>query len=162
MASRADRPHRDDDRSTSRPDYNPPENGARPHDDDDRPHHRARTHNGNHRPDPMKISNALSDTFAHAVERGATLLGNNIRAFQDETTRFVSHRVERDMEAMEEIARSRSLMELFSAQQRWFTNLTTDYSNGFMRLSRMTGEAAEETMDSGRRLAEQSRRATDA
>jgi hypothetical protein len=186
MATRDDRPYRDDDdrprpRDT-RAENGPPESGWRPNDEedrprdmrrpgpprqfeeeyeDDRPRRRTRGPNGDHRPDPVQISNALSDTFAHAVEHGAKLLGNNIRAIQDETARFVSHRVERDMAAMEEIARSRSLMELFSVQQRWLTNLTNDYSKGLMRLSRITGAAAEESMESGRRMAEQGRRATE-
>jgi hypothetical protein len=122
---------------------------------------RERPQNGHRRPDPMEIGHALTDTLANAVERGAALLGNNIRAFQDETARFVSRRVERDMAAMEEIARSRNLMEVFSVQQRWLTNLTTDYSRGMMRLSRLTGAVAEETMESGRRTAENARRATE-
>lgn len=109
----------------------------------------------------MQISNALTDSFATAVQRGAALLGNNMRAFQDETARFVSHRVERDMEAMEEFARARSFMELFSVQQRWLSNLTSDYSKGFARFSQLTGAAAEETTETGRRTADNARRAVD-
>jgi len=187
MASRADRPFRENDRPPreTRGENSPPQNGWRPDEEEDRrremrrpygpPHRiededdermdrrsrRARSQNGQLRPDPMQIGHALTDTFASAVERGATLLGNNIRAFQDETARFVTRRVERDMEAMEEIARSRNLMELFSVQQRWLTNLTTDYSRGMMRLSRLTGSVAEETMESGRRAADSARRMAD-
>lgn len=188
MASRAERPYRDDDRPPppreTRAEGAPPPNGWRPEEDEeDRPREMRRAYgpprqfendserneeralrrpsqNGR-RPDPMQISNALTDTFASAVERGASLIGNNIRAFQDETARFVARRAERDMEAMEDFARSRSLMELFSVQQRWLTNLTSDYSTGFMRLSRLTGAAAEESMETGRRVAESGRRAAD-
>jgi hypothetical protein len=185
MASRADRPFRDDDRPPREPraEQGPPQNGWRPEEEEDRPREmrrpygpprqfegdddermegrRRRPQNGQRRPDPMEIGHALTDTFASAVERGATLLGNNIRAFQDETARFVTQRVERDMEAMEEMSRSRNLMELFSVHQRWLTNLTTDYSRGMMRLSRLTGSVAEETMESGRRAADNARRMAD-
>lgn len=160
MASRADRPYRDE-RPTPR--ETRAENGP-PRDFDDAAEEHSftnRPRNGHRVSDPIQVGNALTDTLASAVERGATLLGNNIRALQDETARFVTHRVERDMQAMEEMSRSRNLMELFSVQQRWFTNLTTDYSRRMMRLGRLTGTIADETIESGRRVADEARHSID-
>jgi hypothetical protein len=101
-------------------------------------------------PDPY----AVGDTYVMALKRSADLVGNNVRTIQDQTTRFVSRRMERDMEAMEEIARSRSLLELFGIQQKWLSGVASDYSDEMIRLARLAGSAIEDSVGATNRMRE--------
>jgi hypothetical protein len=169
MAGRSERTFRDDDYSNRGDDYprarppraeqRDPDDGRRPEleemrgPDDDRregeggPRARMRPGNGGRRrPYPTLPSpEAISDTYAMAIERGAALLGDNVRNLQNETARFLSRRVESDMQAMQDMARSRSLIELFGVQQRWFSTLARDYSEEMIRFARVTNSAVQDT-----------------
>ena len=128
-------------------------------DQDERGGHRARrTRNGSQRDGlPLNVASALSDTYAAAIERSASLIGNNLRMLQDETLRFMTLRLEHDATVMEEMGRARNLFDLFSIQQRWLNDMATAYSQEFMRLGRLTANVAEDSMSAGRAVGERFR-----
>ncbi len=47
------------------------------------------------------------------------MLGKNMRVYQDETVRFVTERLEHDTATLEQLGKSRSVLDLFAIQQRW-------------------------------------------
>jgi hypothetical protein len=99
-------------------------------------------------PDPY----IMGDTYVSALQRGTALMTDNVRNLQDETARFMSRRLERHMEAMEDIARSRSLLELFGIQQKWLSGIASDYGDEMIRLARMAGNAVEDSVERADRL----------
>lgn len=168
MASRSERAFRDDDYRTRDDEYPRARRRAESRDVDDMrlesegmngpggpmreepdppPHDRMRPGNGGRRRSysALPAPEAISDTYVMAIERSAALLGNSVRNFQNETTRFLSRRVECDMQAMEDMARSRNLVELFGVQQKWLSTLARDYSDEVIRFARVTGDAVRDT-----------------
>ena len=99
---------------------------------------------------PLAVASAFSDTYVTAIERSASLIGNNLRLWQGETMRFMSERLERDAEIMEQFGQAKNLMDFFAIQQRWLNEVATSYSQEFMRLSQLTTSAAEQGMSAGR------------
>jgi len=122
---------------------------------------RMRERNGAGRSLPLGMASALSDSYMTALERGASMIGNNLRLLQDETMRFVTRRLEHDAYTMEEMGRARNFLDLFAIQQKWLNETATAYSQEFMRLSRLTANVTEEGMSVGREVGERMREAGD-
>lgn len=99
---------------------------------------------------PLAVASAFNDTYVSALERSASLIGNNLRLLQGQTMRFMSERLQRDAEIFQELGQARNLMDVFAVQQRWLNDVATSYSQEFMRLSRLTTSAAEEGLATGR------------
>ena len=101
----------------------------------------------------------LSDAFVTAFERGAQVLGENLRIYQDETVRFVTERLEQDTQMLEQLGKSRSMFDLFTVQQKWLSAATRAYSEEFMRLSKLTGDATQRSAQETRTAINETRRA---
>lgn len=129
--------------------------------EDEREARRGRGRNGAGRGVPLSMASALSDTYVTALERGASMFGNNLRLLQDETMRFVTQRLEHDAYTMEEMGRAKNFLALFAIQQKWLNETATAYSQEFMRLSRLTANVTEEGMSIGRESGERMRGAGD-
>lgn len=99
---------------------------------------------------PLAAASAFNDTYVSALERSASLIGNNLRLLQGQTMRFMSERLQRDAEIFQELGQARNLMDVFAVQQRWLNDVATSYSQEFMRLSKLTTSAAEEGLATGR------------
>jgi hypothetical protein len=97
---------------------------------------------------------AIGDSYAEALQRGAAILSDNVRHFQNETARFINRRAERDLEVIEDLSRSRSLFDVFGAHQRWLSSMARDYSDGLMRMTRLGSGAVRETVSEVERMRE--------
>ena len=93
-------------------------------------------------PLPVRMTSSLSDAFVTAFERGAAVLGENMRMYQDETVRFMTERLEHDTATLEQLGKSRSVLDLFAIQQQWLNATTRAYNEEWMRLGKLTGDAA--------------------
>jgi len=101
---------------------------------------------------PLAAASTIGETYVAALGRSASLIGNNIRLWQGETMRFMSERLERDAEIIEELGEAKNLMDFFAIHQRWLNDVAAAYSQEFMRLSKLTARAAEEGMTAGRSI----------
>ena len=108
---------------------------------------------------PLRVTSSLSHALVAALERGASILGGNIRMYQDETMRFMTERLEHGTATLEQMGRSRSVFDLFAIQQQWLNATTRAYSDEWMRLSKLTGDAAQPGASEVRSAAVDSRRA---
>lgn len=100
----------------------------------------------------LGAASAFGETYVTAIERSASLFGNNLRLWQGETMRFMSERLERDAEVMEQMGQAKNLFDLFAIHQRWLNELATSYGQEFMRLSKLTRSTAEESLSAGRSM----------
>jgi hypothetical protein len=110
---------------------------------------------------PARAASALSDAFVSAFERGAQVLGENMRMYQDETVRFVTERLEHDTQMLERLGKSRSMFDLLALQQQWFNATTRAYSDEWMRLSKLTADATQRSAQETRRTARETRASMD-
>lgn len=107
--------------------------------------------------DAPRVTSALSDAFASAFERGAQVLGESIRMYQDETVRFMTERLEHDTQMLERLGKSRSMFDLFALQQQWFNAATRAYSDEWMRLSKLTADVTQRSAHETQRTASEAR-----
>jgi hypothetical protein len=98
------------------------------------------------RPDPYEVG----ETYARALKRSADLVADQMQTFQVRTSRLINRRLDRDMDAMEAIARSRSLFELFGAQQKWLSGVASDYGDEMIRFGRLAANVLEEGVEATR------------
>jgi len=84
---------------------------------------------------------SMNGAMTGAIEKSATALGQNMRSLQDEGVRFVTRRVEDNLRAAEQFGKSKSLPELFAAQQKWFADMTRAYSEEWAKCGELLSEA---------------------
>jgi hypothetical protein len=66
-----------------------------------------------------------------------------MRMYQDETVRFMTERLEHDTATLEQLRKSRSVLDLFAIQQQWLNATTRAYNEEWMRLGKSTGDATQ-------------------
>jgi hypothetical protein len=115
--------------------------------------HEPRNGNGGRerRPFPRPDPYAVSETYTRALKRSADLVADQMQTLQARTSRLINRRLERDMDAMEAIARSRSLFELFGAQQKWLSGVASDYGDEMIRFGKLAADVLEDSVAAGRR-----------
>jgi hypothetical protein len=106
----------------------------------------------------LRMTSSLSDAFVTAFERGAAVLGENMRMYQDETVRFMTERLEHDAATLEQLGKSRSVLDLFAIQQQWLNDTTRAYNEEWMRLGKLTGDATQRGAADARSAQSETRR----
>ena len=110
--------------------------------------HRTHSKNGTNKPRSENMEHFSPDDedkyLASAVKHGSALLGNNLRALHDERIRFMTKRLEKNIEVIERMTRSRSNFELMMLQQQWLAGMAGAYGEELTRLGHMTTNAAQD------------------
>jgi hypothetical protein len=104
---------------------------------------------------------AINGSFAEGIDRtGGTWL-KSLRTLQEETLRFVNHRLERDTEVIKQYQQCKNIVEMIATHQKWFAGLSQDYLQEGLQIGKvmreiMTNSVAEFTeaaTSAGRRSA---------
>ena len=87
------------------------------------------------------FASVLNGPVVEAMERQASLAGSNLRAFQEESLKFMTRRFEENTKAVQELSACKSWPEVFAVQQRWFADMTRAYGEEWMRFSELMTSA---------------------
>lgn len=97
------------------------------------------------------LANPLASAFAlpmmGLMERGASVFGKSIRAFQQEGVKFMTRRFDDGIKAAGTFGACRTLPDLFAAQQQWVSDTTQAYSDEWKRCSEIMTEVLEDLSD---------------
>ena len=87
------------------------------------------------------FASARNGPVVEAMERHASLAGNNLRTLQEESLKFMTRRFEENTKTAQELGACKSWPEVFAVQQRWFADMTRAYGEEWMRCSELMTSA---------------------
>jgi hypothetical protein len=86
---------------------------------------------------------AMNGAMTAAMDRGRAAFAESARAWQEEALRFLSERLRRDGQTLEELRGARSYAEMIQIQHRWMLEAGQSYADEALRLSRLVAETAQ-------------------
>jgi hypothetical protein len=70
---------------------------------------------------------AINGSFAEGIDRTGVTWLKSLCTLQEETLRFVNHRLERDTEVIKQYQQCKTIIEMIATQQKWFAGFSQDY-----------------------------------
>ena len=69
----------------------------------------------------------INGSFAEGIDRTGVRWLKSLCTLQEETVRFVNHRLERDTEVIKQYQQCKNIIEMIATQQKWLAGLSQDY-----------------------------------
>jgi len=91
----------------------------------------------------MEAFGAMNGVLGAAADRSRAAFAQGAQAWQEESLRFLSERLRRDGQTLDELRNCRTYAEMLQVQHRWMFDAGQSYADEAVRLSRLVAEIAQ-------------------